>query len=439
MLQRNIHFDFSKSAGKMKPILSLNSGPLATASLGCDLSEKHREIGVSFVRTHGHPSDRVIDIHTVFPDWNLDERFPASFNFAPTDAYLKAIKDTGASILLRLGESPEPYELKRYSSLPEDPEKWASVAERIIAHYNEGWGGGMKLGIKYVEITAGLDSILEPEERAAFYELYRIVANRLRTRFPRIKIGAYSAGGFHSLNHYDATPTERGYIDFLDGFLEYITAAETSAPIDFFSWSCCAETPEELSLHSNYARNYLNQAGLRKVQSIITDFSVAPRTATYRDRAYPSVLVSSLILAQKGDVAMLFIDGNPESDSCPLWSVEDRHGVHTYAAFNALSAFGRLARLGNTVDGSEDYRHAVYSLAAFDGTEGAIIVSTDDYNGIIELAIDGAAFSTYSIKGIIGGGERGDGFTTEAKNIAFSDGRVRLRVGKNEVYLITLT
>ncbi|MBR5448417.1 MAG: hypothetical protein IKV43_00375, partial [Clostridia bacterium] len=74
MLQRNIHFDFSKSAGKMKPILSLNSGPLATASLGCDLSEKHREIGVSFVRTHGHPSDRVIDIHTVFPDWNLDER-----------------------------------------------------------------------------------------------------------------------------------------------------------------------------------------------------------------------------------------------------------------------------------------------------------------------------------------------------------------------------
>ncbi|MBR5449593.1 MAG: hypothetical protein IKV43_06345, partial [Clostridia bacterium] len=412
---------------------------LATASLGCDLSEKHREIGVSFVRTHGHPSDRVIDIHTVFPDWNLDERFPASFNFAPTDAYLKAIKDTGASILLRLGESPEPYEVKHYSSLPTDPEKWASVAERIIAHYNEGWGGGMKLGIKYVEITAGLDSILEPEERAAFYELYRIVANRLRTRFPRIKIGAYSAGGFHSLNHYDATPTERGYIDFLDGFLEYITAAETSAPIDFFSWSCCAETPEELSLHSNYARNYLNQAGLRKVQSIITDFSVAARTATYRDRAYPSVLVSSLILAQKGDVAMLFIDGNPESDSCPLWSVEDRHGVHTYAAFNALSAFGRLERLGNTVDGSEDYRHAVYSLAAFDGTEGAIIVSTDDYNGIIELAIDGAAFSTYSIKGIIGGGERGDGFTTEAKNIAFSDGRVRLRVGKNEVYLITLT
>ena len=135
---------------------------------------------------------------------------------------------------------------------------------------------------------------------------------------------------------------------------------------------------------------------------------------------------------------MLFIDGNPESDGCPLWSVEDRHGVHTYAAFNALSAFGRLARLGTAVDGSEDYRHAVYSLAAFDGTEGAIIVSTDDYNGVIELSIEGASFTTYSIKGIIGGGDRGDGYSTEAKNVKFSDGKVRLRAGKNEVYLISL-
>ena len=66
MLQRNIHIDFSKSSGKMKPILSLNSGPLATPSLACDLSESYRELGVGFVRTHGHPSDRVIDIHTVF-------------------------------------------------------------------------------------------------------------------------------------------------------------------------------------------------------------------------------------------------------------------------------------------------------------------------------------------------------------------------------------
>lgn len=438
MIQRVINVDFSKSAGKIKPLLALNSGPLATASLSVDLSETLREMGVSCIRTRSHPVGRVIDVHNLFPNFDLDERFPESFNFAPTDVYLRAAKDMGASILLCLGESSEPYELKRFSTIPDDPEKWASVCERIIAHYNEGWGSGMKLGIKMVEIAFPIESMQNPDDRIRFFELYRTVSTRLRARFPRIKIGGFSSGGFHSLNHYDPTDIERGYIDFLEDFLSYITSPETASPFDFFTWSCNAETPEELSLHMNYARNYLNQYGLKRTQSVVSDFSIDKNRATYRDRAYPALLTSSLILAQKGDAAMLFIDGNPESDGCPLFSLEDRRTPHTYAAYNALSAFGTLASLGTTVSVSEDYRHAIYSLAAFDGERGAILVATDEYNGIIEISIEGAGFSTYSIKGIIGGGDRGDGYTTSANDVPFSDGRVRLRAGKNELYLVTL-
>ncbi|MBQ2793647.1 MAG: hypothetical protein IJF05_02995 [Clostridia bacterium] len=438
MLQRYINVDFSKSAGRIKPLLALNSGPLATASLSVDLSQILTAAGVAFIRTHGHPAERVVDIHTVFPDFNLDERFEQSYNFAPTDKYLRAIKDMGAGIMLRLGESPEPYEIKRHAALPASPEKWAAVCERIIAHYNEGWGGGMKLGIKQVEIVLGCDFVPDEGERVKLYELYRTVANRLRSRFPRIKIGGYSSGGFHSLNHYDATDEERGYVEFLEGFLSYVTNRETEAPLDFFTWSCHAETPEELSLHSNYARNFLNQNGLKRTQSVISDFSIAPSAALYTDRAYPALLISSLILAQKGDTAMLFLDGNPESDGCPLFSLEDRHSVHTYAAYKALCAFGVLSRLGTAVPCTEDYRHAIYSLAATDGTEGAVIVATDAYNGGIEISVEGREFSTYSISGIIGGGKRGDGFTTSARDVPLTDGRVRLRAGKNELYLITL-
>ena len=119
MIQRSINVDFSRSAGKVKPILAINSGPLATASLSVDLSDTLRDIGVSCIRTEYHPGGRVIDIHTLFPDFNLDERFAESFNFGPTDKYLRAVKDMGASIILRLGESAEPYELKRFSHLPE--------------------------------------------------------------------------------------------------------------------------------------------------------------------------------------------------------------------------------------------------------------------------------------------------------------------------------
>ena len=422
----------------MKPIPALNSGPLATVSLSVDLSDVLRGIGVGCIRTESHTPGRVVDIHTLFPDFNLDERFPESFNFGPTDTYLRAIKDMGASIILRLGESAEPFELKRFSALPENPEKWAAVCERVIAHYNEGWGGGMKLGIKMVEIAFPYESVQNSEQRTRFFELYRIVSTRLRARFPRIKIGGFSSGGFHSLNHYDPTETERGYIDFLEEFLSYITAPETESPFDFFTWASSAETPEELSLHMNYARNYLNQHGLRRTQSIVSDFSVDPKRATYRDRAYPAMLVSSLILAQKGDVAMLFLNGNPESDGCPLFSVEDRSRPHTYAAYNALSAYASLVALGTTVPVTEDYRHAIYSLAAFNGEEGAIIVATDEYNGIIEISIEGAEFSTYSIKGIIGGGDRGDGYSTSANDVPLTDARVRLRAGKNELYLVTL-
>ena len=116
MLQRYINVDFSKSAGRIKPLLALNSGPLATASLSVDLSQILTAAGVAFIRTHGHPAERVVDIHTVFPDFNLDERFEQSYNFAPTDKYLRAIKDMGAGITLRLGESPEPYEIKRHAA-----------------------------------------------------------------------------------------------------------------------------------------------------------------------------------------------------------------------------------------------------------------------------------------------------------------------------------
>lgn len=439
MVQRNIIFDFSKSAGRMKPVGSMNSGTLAGANLSVDLSSEFSEMGVSFVRTHGHTPGRVIDVSTLFPCPELDERFEASFNFEPTDRYLKSVKDAGAEIFLRLGESDEPYELRRHNLLPRDPEKWASVCERIIAHYNEGWGRGMKLGIKYVEIMCGVD---DPEamqdDPRAYYEFYRTVANRLRARFPRIKLGAYSSGGFISQNHYDATPTERRYITFLEGFLSYVGAKDTSAPLDFFTWKCTAETPEELSLHSNYARNFLAQAGMRRTASIVSEFNLVGAD-NYRAREYPARLVASLILAQKSDLAMMFYStANPEDDRCALYSIEDRRTVHKTAAYRAFAAFGTLAKMKNTVTCSEDYRHTIYSLGATDGEGGAILLATADYNGIIELTVTGAEFTEYSIRGIVGGGERGDGYSTAAEGVPLVDGRVRLRAGKNEVYFITL-
>lgn len=443
MIQRNIFVDFARTSGKMKAVNCVNGGPLFYDNLEFSLVKEYREIRPPYVRTYGMHSERFVDIHAVFPDFNLDPRFEGSYNFAPTDKLLSAIKEAGAEIYLRLGESRQDYEIKRYNRPPLDYEKWASIAEHVIAHYNQGWGGRMKLGIKYVEIMCDVDDPCgwcgTPEE---YYRLYTLVAKRLKEKFPRLRVGAYSSGGFYSLNHYGATEKQKGYINFLEGFLSYVTGKDTAAPLDFFSWKCLAETPEELSLHSSYARNYLNQYGLRKTQSIISEFNLASRNPSgqYLERDYPSKLISSLIIAEKSDAAMMFYsDLCPHSEKNALYSPEDKLKVHTYSAYRALRAFGELSALGKTVESTEDYRHAIYSLATTDGERGAVIVATRDYNGIIEISLRGASFSTYSITGIVGGGDRGDGFFTSMENLPVGDGKIKMRAGKNEVYLITLS
>ncbi|MBQ8371637.1 MAG: hypothetical protein IJX38_01680 [Clostridia bacterium] len=445
MIKRHVYVDFSKKCGKIYPVGCANTGPLFGIDLSVDFSEEYRKMSVPYVRTHNvehpHGGGRYVDIHNVFPVWELDERFEASYNFAPTDKYLSAIKAAGGEIFLRIGESSDPYEIKPYLAPPRDPMKWARIAERIIRHYNNGWARGFKHGIRYVEIMADVD---DPRgwsgSRVEFYELYRTVSTYLKEKFPRLKIGGYSSGGFFSLNHFNATDIQRGYVDFLEGFLEYIGSPRHRAPLDFFTWKCFAETPEELSLHANYARNYLDQSGFRKTESIISEFNLASAAGgeMHLDRDYPAALMTSLIIAAKSNINMMFYaDSDPRRSGCALYSVEDRTSKRLYAPYRAMEAFGELVRLGGAVDVSEDFRREIYSLAATDGTSGALLLVTRDYSGVIELGVKGMELSTYSIRGLIGGGERGAGFTTSAENIAAKDNKVLLRTGKNEVYLIT--
>ena len=444
MIQRNINIDFSRQTGKLKPINAANLGPRFDAKLSLDFSEEYSRMSIPLVRVHNaespYGSGRYIDLHNLFPDPALDERFQGSYNFAPTDAYLSAIRESGAQIFLRLGESGEPYEVRRYTTPPRDPQKWARIAEHVIAHYNQGWANGFKWGIKYVEIMPDADEGYGwGGTREEYYEFYGIVANHLKEKFPRLKLGGYSAGGFFSLNHYDADERERGYVDFLEGFLRYVSCRETHAPLDFLTWRCYAETPEELSLHSSYARNYLSQYGLKRTESIISEFNLRGCEASYRSREYPAALVASMIAAAKSDLsAMFYADLDPRSQRCGIWSLEDRCAKHYFAAYRAMCAFGTLARMKNLVDSTEDYRHAIYSLAAKGESEGAVIVATRNYSGIIELNIGGSDYTAYSICGIVGGGERGEGMSTTAENIPLKDGKIRMRAGKSEVYLVTL-
>lgn len=446
MLNRVVTVDFDKKCGKVKPVNSINGGPRSGGyDLHYDMSEEFTEMGIPFVRVTTAGGDyglnQFINIHCIFPDPNADPELEESYNFIPTDLYLTAIKNTGAEIVYRLGEGTEPYSKRLYNRPPSDPDKFASVAEHIVMHYNEGWANGFKMNIKYWEIWNAPDSPLGfSGEQREFFELYRVVSRRLRERFPRIKIGAYGQSGFYALNRIDATEEMKKYIPFMQSFFRYVTAEETECPLDFFTWSCYTSNPDELAMHMKYARTYLDSAGLKRTKSVIAEYNTSSKSGipAAKRSDLPSELCASLILAQKNSADMMFYStSDVHSRDNGLFTVEDYDTPRHYAAYNAMTAFSKLYKLGTVVETTGDYRKEVYSLAAFNKEEAALLLVSRNYVGRIEVVLKGSEFTSCSVMKIVGGGERGAGMIYRAENIAITGGRILVPAKKNEIFLIS--
>ena len=446
MLGKSITVDFEKKCGRIKPLCSVNGGPRSGgAGLVYDFADEFCRMGVPFVRVGAASGDygynQFLNIHSIFPDFSADETLEESYNFLPTDLYLASVKAVGAEIFYCFGEASEPYSKKLFVSPPIDKEKWARICEHILMHYNEGWANGFKWNIKYVEIWNSPDT---PEGFSAsaeeYFELYRITANYLRERFPKLKIGAYGAGGFYSLNRIDATEEMKGYVPFMQQFLSYINREETQAPIDFFSWSCVTQNPEELAMHAKYARSYLDGAGHKRVRSIISRYNtVSGQTPPCLSQSFPSELASSLILIQKSSADMMFYSSaDASSPENGLFSVEDHTAHRHYSAYNVMCFFAELYRLGTAVETTADYSKEIYSLGAKGDDGGAIMLVTRKYSGKAEIVLRGSTYTACSVTKVQPTSDRGAPNIFKAENVAIAGSKIVLPVKENEIYLIRL-
>lgn len=445
-MKKEIKIDFTKKCGRVKPLNCINGGPRSGGyDLPFDFSEEFIRMGVPLVRTAGAAGEyglnQYINIHCIFPDFNADENLEESYNFLPTDLYLASIRSTGAGVFFRLGESREPYSNKIYARPPRDFEKWARICEHIVMHYNEGWANGFKLGIKYWEIWSAPDSgECWAGDRREYFELYRITANHLRERFPRIKIGAYGARGFYSLNRLDATEEMKTYVPFLQQFLSYVNNPNTSAPLDFFTWSCYTSNPEELYMHAKYARTYLDGAGLRKTRSFICEYNTIDRGGTppALKESLPSELGACLIVAQKSAAdLMMYSSSDIYSRQNALFSMDDHVTPHHYAAFGVMCSFAELYKLGTVVDTGDDYRKELYSLAATNGERGGMMMVSRSFEGRVELILASSPFNTCTVSKTVAGGVRGKGANFRSKEIDITSGRLSLAVKPNEFYSLS--
>ena len=182
-----IHVDFSKAAGKIKPMHAVNNGPVYKFHSDQRLTNMpaYQAAGIPFARTHDasfcstYGGEHTVDVGNIFPNFDADPCDPASYDFCLTDEYLRVIEFAGVETYYRLGNKIEHWP-KKYGTLPpKDFKKWAVICEHIIKHLNYGWADGHEMGIKYWEIWNEPD--LDPDDsthkrcwggtKAQFFEL----------------------------------------------------------------------------------------------------------------------------------------------------------------------------------------------------------------------------------------------------------------------------
>ena len=364
-----IRIDFDNVVDEIRPVHNIGRMPEYTTD--SEINRYFTEANMTSCRTH---DINCTDIHRIFPDFSKDPDDESAYSFEECDEVLAAIVDAGMEPFFRFGVSWSDPVLSRPHLLPpEDYEKWASICEHIILHYNEGWANGFEYGIEYWEIYNEPDCQPVPEENnfwqgtpEEYYRLYDVTAKRLKSRFPDLKIGGYGSCGFYALTQTKASNTGSSsqneyFITFFKGFLDYIS--ERGTPMDFFSWHSYTVTKRNAQ-YLDYVNKELGKAGYGDAEIIVDEWNYNPTENDKIDRRYGANQTSMLIMFQnkKVDMAHYYCaDFLPSSVHAGMF-VKDRipsSAYYGFLAFGKMFALGGQAKIKNLAL-AED----LYALAA---------------------------------------------------------------------------
>ena len=386
----DFRIDFDSVSGPVKPLHGINNAPVTAGETLPEL----RQAGIPFMRTHDTAGQfggaHYIDIPNLFPDPEADPESPDSYDFAFTDAYLKGITGSGIKIFYRLGVTIENnWKIKAYHIFPpENPRKFAQVCEHVIRHYNQGWANGFHYGIEYWEIWN------EPENpdmwtgsEKEFFEFYRIVANYLKKRFPKLKIGGYGGCGFYGMNRNNQSDFHRSFIFWFENFLRYVSSPKTAAPLDFFSWHLYSHDPIEIALHAEYVKLRLQAYGFSATENIFNewnyiDFTNPDRWDDMKGMIGATFAAAAFVLLQSGPVdKAMYYDALPARRYCGLYEFPSRRLTRTYWSF---AAFNELYQFGTAVSTEPNPVQGVFLLAAKNrtGSKGKILLVNRRLSGV---------------------------------------------------------
>lgn len=376
----DILVDFERPLGRIKPLHGINNSPMTHGEPLPDLSEA----GIPFVRLHdtagAYGGTHFVDIPNIFPNFDADPDDPASYDFAFTDAYLAGLVASGVKIFYRLGVTIENHwKIKAYRiDPPKDSMRWARICAGIVRHYNEGWADGFQYGVEYWEIWN------EPENppmwtgtREQYFELYRMTANHLKERFPKIKVGGYASCGFYAVTRQDVGAFHESFVDYFEAFLNYVTAPETRAPLDFFSWHLYTADPHEIIQHAGYVAAKLSGHGLAGTENIFNEWNSIFGTSPdmwdmMKEMPGATFVAAAFCLMQRSPIdKAMYYDALPTRRYCGLFYFPSCRVTPTYYAFKA---FNELHRLGTEVYSHSPEKDGIYVCAARSGQGKAVML-----------------------------------------------------------------
>lgn len=384
--------NFDKNVGVIRELNGINNGPKSGYTTDgvndqwkIDATEIYQNLEIPAVRIHDaeypYGQDKFVDIHCIFPDFSRDPEDPNAYDFSYTDKYIAAIRETGAQVLFRLGESIDHSGNNLYINPPGDYEKWAQICEHIIRHYNEGWANGFYYGITYWEIWNEPDNgKMWTGSKEQYFELYKTTARYLKECHPDILIGGYAASECSGEN--------------ISEFLQYIKQDGSQTPLDFFSWHTYTSDPKEYGRNARTIRTLLDENGYEDTLSILDEWNYVENwndlSGTYElnhSFASAAYLTASLITMQNAPVDLAaYYDGQfvqPEANWCGLYQENGK----LLPGYYAFEFYKRLLEQKNQAEVQEGLEN-LYVCAA-SGEKNVVLLANysavEEHTSLIRL------------------------------------------------------
>jgi len=386
----SVQVDAAKKIGRIRSLQGLNGPPTPEMAGLPNLVEQYKDLRVNQVRTHDYMGPTDIDAQftennpmlvwlipdlpqragvvkagnasIIFPEWRADAEKPESYNFAPTDRVLAAIRATGAEVYYRIGRSWGANNVNP----PPDFDKYANVVKHVAMHYNLGWAEGFHYHIRYWEFWNEPEALFWSGTPEQFYSLYEKTARALKSVDPTLKVGG------------DAKAIASNPDAYREGFIDYCAAHHVH--LDFYSWHTYADAsadPYDAVRLGREIRSLLDTHGFPKAESVLSEWNLTPdftEKQQARLRGVENAAYIGAVLSYLQDAPVDFAHFY-RGDAAWMGLFDLKGGY-----FKTAYAFKAMGKMQDTperlaVEGADTFGFAVIAGSSADGRTIQILIS----------------------------------------------------------------